>query len=109
VTNICRSRLEGSQPSDISTNLLIPPTINPVNMAGSHQIAIAKASLSASLLRADPTPITRDEITTFHNLLDKALTICTPANIQVDHTSLNPHLAYDGEDDDLPIIPSKSL
>ena len=57
-------------------------------MAGSHQIAIAKASLSASFLRADPTPVSRDEITNFHNLLDKALTDCTPTNIQVDdHTT----------------------
>jgi hypothetical protein len=63
-------------------------------MAGSHQIAIAKASLSASLLRADPTPVSRDEITNFHNLLDKSLTICSTPNIQVDHKpSIHMHMA----------------
>ncbi|KAA8905849.1 hypothetical protein FN846DRAFT_778682, partial [Sphaerosporella brunnea] len=51
-------------------------------MTSSHQIAIAKASLAACLLRADPVPISRDEISNFHNLLEKALTVCSPANIQ---------------------------
>ncbi|KAL7270632.1 hypothetical protein RUND412_006650 [Rhizina undulata] len=48
----------------------------------SHQVAIAKASLAAGLLRADPIALARDEITNFHSLLDKALTACSPSNIQ---------------------------
>ncbi|KAJ9217268.1 hypothetical protein DTO166G4_1323 [Paecilomyces variotii] len=48
----------------------------------SHQIAIAKASFSAGLLRPDPTSVPRDEITGFHSALDKALSHCFPANIQ---------------------------
>lgn len=48
-----------------------------------HQLAIAKAALSASLLRPDPTSLSRDEIAEFHSRLDKALSHCTPNNIQV--------------------------
>ncbi|GKZ80628.1 hypothetical protein AnigIFM56816_004854 [Aspergillus niger] len=48
----------------------------------SHQLAIAKASFSAGLLRPDPTSVARDEITAFHTSLDRALSHCTPANIQ---------------------------
>ncbi|KAL2811334.1 hypothetical protein BJX63DRAFT_399350 [Aspergillus granulosus] len=48
----------------------------------SHQVAIAKASLAAGLLRPDPTSVTRDEITTLHSYLDRALSHCSPANIQ---------------------------
>ncbi|EER27672.1 hypothetical protein CPC735_030080 [Coccidioides posadasii C735 delta SOWgp] len=48
----------------------------------SHQVAIAKASFSAGLLRPDPTSVPRDEITEFHNALDTALSRCSPANIQ---------------------------
>ncbi|KAI9884978.1 MAG: kinase subunit of RNA polymerase II carboxy-terminal domain kinase I [Watsoniomyces obsoletus] len=49
----------------------------------SHQLAIAKAALSASLLRPDPVSISRDEISTFHSLLEAALTRCSPPNIQL--------------------------
>ncbi|KAK9636435.1 hypothetical protein HCH54_009729 [Aspergillus fumigatus] len=48
----------------------------------SHQVAIAKASFSAGLLRPDPTSVPRDEITAFHTLLDTALSHCSVANIQ---------------------------
>ncbi|RAL01923.1 RNA polymerase II-binding domain-containing protein [Aspergillus ibericus CBS 121593] len=48
----------------------------------SHQLAIAKASFSAGLLRPDPTSVPRDEITAFHTSLDRALSHCSPANIQ---------------------------
>ncbi|RPB26929.1 hypothetical protein L211DRAFT_773189, partial [Terfezia boudieri ATCC MYA-4762] len=47
-----------------------------------HQLAIAKASLTASLLRADPVSVPRDEMTNFHALLDKTLNQCSSANIQ---------------------------
>jgi hypothetical protein len=50
----------------------------------SHQVAIARASLAAALLRADPTPISRDEIAGFHSLLENALNKCSVANVQVD-------------------------
>lgn len=49
----------------------------------SHQLAIAKASFSAGLLRPDPTSVSRDEITAFHSALDQALSHCSYANIQV--------------------------
>jgi hypothetical protein len=49
----------------------------------SHQIAIAKASFSAGLLRPDPTSVTRDEITAFHTFLERALSHCSRENIQV--------------------------
>jgi len=55
--------------------------------SSSHQIAIARASLAASLLRADPVPISRDEISNFHVLLDTTLAICSPPNIQVETTT----------------------
>ncbi|RDW93093.1 RNA polymerase II-binding domain-containing protein [Aspergillus mulundensis] len=48
----------------------------------SHQVAIAKASLAAGLLRPDPTSVPRDEITALHSTLDRALSHCSPANIQ---------------------------
>ncbi|OQD73418.1 hypothetical protein PENDEC_c015G00245 [Penicillium decumbens] len=48
----------------------------------SHQIAIAKASFSAGLLRPDPTSVPRDDITAFHGYLERALSHCSPANIQ---------------------------
>ncbi|OXV08695.1 hypothetical protein Egran_03550 [Elaphomyces granulatus] len=48
----------------------------------SHQIAIAKASFSAGLLRPDPTSVPRDDISLFHLLLDRALSHCSFANIQ---------------------------
>ena len=49
----------------------------------SHQVAIAKASLAAALLRPDPTSVARDDISHFHTLLDRAITECSAANIQV--------------------------
>ncbi|KAH0547781.1 hypothetical protein FGG08_000038 [Glutinoglossum americanum] len=49
----------------------------------SHQFAIAKASFSAGLLRPDPASISRDDITHFHSLLEKAISQCSPVNIQV--------------------------
>ncbi|CAI7625930.1 unnamed protein product [Penicillium manginii] len=48
----------------------------------SHQIAIAKASFSAGLLRPDPTSVPRDDIAAFHSALDRALSRCSSANIQ---------------------------
>lgn len=57
-------------------------SIHPSSMA-SHQVAIAKASLAAGLLRPDPTSVARDEITALHTSLDRALAHCSRANIQV--------------------------
>ncbi|KAL3478390.1 hypothetical protein BJX99DRAFT_224413 [Aspergillus californicus] len=48
----------------------------------SHQVAIAKASLAAGLLRPDPTSVSRDEITALHNTINGALSHCSSANIQ---------------------------
>lgn len=52
-------------------------------MAAAVAVSIARASLRGGLLRPDPTAVAADEIAAFHALLDKALTICSPANIQV--------------------------
>jgi hypothetical protein len=49
----------------------------------SHQLAIAKASLSAALLKPDPTSLHREEIAHFHSLLDSTITQCTATNVQV--------------------------
>ncbi|KAL8402257.1 hypothetical protein RB596_008860 [Gaeumannomyces avenae] len=51
-------------------------------MAFSPQLTIAKASLLASLVRAEPTACSRDEIEHFHMLLDSAIAQCSPANVQ---------------------------
>jgi hypothetical protein len=48
-----------------------------------HSLAIAKASLVASFIRPDPTPVPRHEVLRFHDALDAALAHCSPANIQV--------------------------
>ncbi|KAI9788661.1 MAG: hypothetical protein M1833_002897 [Piccolia ochrophora] len=48
----------------------------------SHQLAIAKASFSAGLLRPDPTSIPRDDIVHFHTLLENAVIRCSASNIQ---------------------------
>ncbi|CUS07481.1 unnamed protein product [Tuber aestivum] len=50
--------------------------------AVSHQVTIARASLAAGLLRPDPTAVSRDEISSFHALLEQALSKCSPSNIQ---------------------------
>ncbi|KAH8702148.1 hypothetical protein BGW36DRAFT_356284 [Talaromyces proteolyticus] len=47
-----------------------------------HQLAIAKASFSAALLRPDPSTVPRDDIVAFHALLDKALSHCSQTNVQ---------------------------
>jgi len=49
----------------------------------SHQLAIAKATFSAGLLRPDPTSLSRDEIASFHLLLNSVVLQCSPINIQV--------------------------
>ncbi|KAJ5182975.1 hypothetical protein N7492_000591 [Penicillium capsulatum] len=48
----------------------------------SHQVAIAKASFSAGLLRPDPTSVPRDDIAAFNASLDRVLSHCSPANVQ---------------------------
>jgi hypothetical protein len=49
----------------------------------SHQLAIAKASFSAGLLRPDPTSVSRDAIADFHTLLNTLIVQCSPLNVQV--------------------------
>ena len=49
----------------------------------SHQLAIAKLTLSAGLIRPDPHSVPKDEIAHFHALLDKTLARCSPTNVQV--------------------------
>ncbi|KAF8860351.1 hypothetical protein BDZ45DRAFT_588454 [Acephala macrosclerotiorum] len=48
----------------------------------SHQLAIAKASFSAGLLRPDPTSLPRESIEHFHSLLNSVVLQCTPGNVQ---------------------------
>jgi hypothetical protein len=52
-------------------------------MASSAELAVAKASLSATLFRADPTSCSRDDIDHFFALLNSAVAQCSPANVQV--------------------------
>ncbi|TVY71164.1 hypothetical protein LSUE1_G005995, partial [Lachnellula suecica] len=47
-----------------------------------HQLAIAKATFSAGLLRPDPTSLSRESIDEFHALLNAAVQQCTPRNVQ---------------------------
>ncbi|KAF3926651.1 hypothetical protein ABW21_db0200693 [Orbilia brochopaga] len=63
-------------------------------MAASHGTAIAKATLSAALLRADPRPVAGDEIARLHSLFDKCITICTPENIKTCKHWLLEHLVH---------------
>lgn len=60
------------------------------NMASSAQLAIAKASLLAALLKPDPEAdlpaCSRDEIEQFHGLFSAAVARCSPANVQVWNT-----------------------
>lgn len=48
-----------------------------------HHLTIAKASFAAGLLRPDITKVGRDDLTTFHTLLEAATTTCTASNVQV--------------------------
>ncbi|QSZ34116.1 hypothetical protein DSL72_005704 [Monilinia vaccinii-corymbosi] len=48
----------------------------------SHQLAIAKASFSASLLRQDPTPVSREDIADFHSQLNTVILHCSSINVQ---------------------------
>lgn len=63
------------------------------NMAAA-QLAIAKASLLASLLKADAdadlASCSRDEIEQFHGLLNAAVAKCSPTNVQVWNTHATP-------------------
>ncbi|KAL8720823.1 MAG: hypothetical protein Q9225_002377 [Loekoesia sp. 1 TL-2023] len=47
-----------------------------------HSLAIAKASLAASLMRPEPNPLSRTDIAQFHRLLDALLSQCSTTNIQ---------------------------
>ncbi|KAI4122599.1 MAG: hypothetical protein LQ338_005723 [Usnochroma carphineum] len=49
----------------------------------SHSLAIAKASLAASLMRPEPASVPRADIAQFHRLLDTLMSQCTTTNIQV--------------------------
>lgn len=63
-------------------------------MASSAQLAIAKASLLAALLKpdteADLPACSRDEIEQLHGLLSASVTRCSPANVQVWNTYIPP-------------------
>ncbi|CAG8900290.1 unnamed protein product [Penicillium egyptiacum] len=47
-----------------------------------HGVVILKAAFAACLLRPDPTSVPHDEISAFHTSLERALSHCSPANIQ---------------------------
>ena len=49
----------------------------------SPELAIAKASFAAALLRPDPTSVPRSDIDVFHALVSAAVARCSPANVQV--------------------------
>lgn len=85
VGHVCRQI--GRSPERLSLLISSDTTLSRLQFShatmASHQLAIAKASFSAGLLRPDPTSVSRDEITTFHSALDQALSHCSYANIQV--------------------------
>ncbi|KAF9641401.1 putative calcium homeostasis endoplasmic reticulum protein [Lasiodiplodia theobromae] len=45
-------------------------------------LVVAKTMLTAALMRADPVAVAKDDIQSFHSLLDAALLTCSPANLQ---------------------------
>lgn len=49
----------------------------------SPELAITKATLSATLFRADPTSLNRVAVDTFFTLLDDAIIQCSRQNVQV--------------------------
>lgn len=49
----------------------------------SAELAIASAHLRAALMRADPTPRSKDDVEQFYELLDTTTLICSRANVQV--------------------------
>ncbi|KAH8176996.1 RNA polymerase II-binding domain-containing protein [Sarocladium implicatum] len=57
------------------------------------QLAIAKAALSASLFRADPTSLSRPSVETFFSLLDAATTQCSRPNVQKCRAWIVDHIA----------------
>merc|ERR1711977_308441 len=62
--------------------LHLPDDRNSLFIMASHQLAIAKASFSAGLLRPDPTSVSRDAIADFHTLLNTVVVQCSPRNVQ---------------------------
>lgn len=48
-----------------------------------HSVTISKASFAASLLKPDPTPVSRPEVAQFHSDLDALLQRCSNFSIQV--------------------------
>ncbi|KAJ5442914.1 hypothetical protein N7445_004665 [Penicillium cf. griseofulvum] len=51
-------------------------------MATPHSVVIPKAAFAACLLRPDPTSVPHNEISHFHACLERALSHCSPVNIQ---------------------------
>ncbi|KAJ5365845.1 RNA polymerase II large subunit CTD [Penicillium concentricum] len=51
-------------------------------MATPLSVVIPKAAFAACLLRPDPTSVPHDEISDFHTCLERALSHCSPVNIQ---------------------------
>jgi hypothetical protein len=52
-------------------------------MASTAELAVAKASFSATLFRADPRSCSREDIDDFFSLLNSAIAQCSPTNVQV--------------------------
>ncbi|RKU45953.1 hypothetical protein DL546_004915 [Coniochaeta pulveracea] len=51
-------------------------------MAATAELAVAKASFSATLFRADPRSCSREDIDDFFSLLNSAIVQCSPTNVQ---------------------------
>ena len=54
----------------------------------SHSLAIAKASLAASMMKPDPHPVPKAEISAFYDHLESLLEYCSSKNIQVRGSNL---------------------
>ncbi|KAK5101076.1 hypothetical protein LTS08_004682 [Lithohypha guttulata] len=57
-----------------------------------HSLSIAKASFLASCLRPDITKLSRDDLASFHTLLESSIARCTPSNVQNSKSWLLQHI-----------------
>ncbi|ESZ98607.1 hypothetical protein SBOR_1057 [Sclerotinia borealis F-4128] len=75
-----KSDTAGSPSQEVSTTEPAPTRHAPESEG--QRLAIAKASFSASLLRRDPTPVSREAIAEFHSHLNNVILQCSSINVQ---------------------------
>lgn len=75
-----QSRIARSLPEEA---FLGPDPTLPLLTMATPELAIAKATLSATLFRADPTSLSRPAVDAFFPLVTSALAQCSRPNVQV--------------------------